>query len=212
MIKILLADTHPLVRKMLKETLERESDMKVISEAESTRQVMDGLRKQLPDVVLTSLSLPGKGSLKMIKELKRLYPGLPVLVLTMHPEELFRSETMRSGASRYLTKDVPPEKIILTVRELISPTGLLSGSAPQDSAASGKGARELGLSREFFSRREFQIICALAAGKEGPEIAKDLNLTLRTVSAHLSRIMKKMGIESMPELRRCAAESKLTAS
>lgn len=210
MIKILIADPHPLVRKMLKETLGRESDMTVICEAENTYQVMDGVKSRAPDIVLTSLSLPGRGSLKMIRDLKRLFPNLPVLVLTMHPEELFAAESIRSGASGYLTKDVPPDEILSAVRDLISGKEYASGSIGETPGVTKQGGKRTRSPHHILSRREFQIMSALAAGKESSVIAEELNVTIRTVSSHLYSIMRKMKINSLPELRHYAEENKLT--
>lgn len=120
MIKVFIADSHPLVRKILKEILEREADVRVIGDAANTQDVMDGVAKGKPNVLITSLSLGGITVFSMISDVKRLNPKISVLVLTMHPEERFAVRTLRSGASGYLTKDIAPEEIIRAVRALVS--------------------------------------------------------------------------------------------
>ncbi len=208
MIKVFVTDTHPLVRKMLRETLEREPDMRVTGEAENTQQVMDGVKDTRPDIIITSLSLPGMGSLSMISDVKRLYPQLPVLVLTMHPEELFAVQTLKSGASGYLTKDMPPGEILKAVRTLVSgkkyiPSSLAERLAVEtDSTVRQRPHNSL-------SPREFRVLCALASGKETADIAQELSMSVRSVNACRSSIMKKMKMNSMPELTLYAMENRL---
>lgn len=119
-IKIFIADRHPLVRKMLKEILERETDMKVIGDASSTHEVMNGIGQGKVDVLITGLSLRGSSVFSMLSDVKRHNPNVPILVLTMHPKERFAVLALKSGASKYLTKDVPPEEMVRAVRELVS--------------------------------------------------------------------------------------------
>ncbi|MFZ1082824.1 MAG: response regulator transcription factor, partial [Candidatus Kryptoniota bacterium] len=120
MIELLIADDHPLVRKGLREILEGEIDLKVVGEAGTAQEVFDGLGKNKTDVLITDISMPGTSALNMIADVKQLFPKLPILVLTMHPEERFAVRTLKSGAAGYLTKDTPPEEIIKAVRVVAS--------------------------------------------------------------------------------------------
>lgn len=208
MIRILVADNHPLVRKMLKETLDREVDMKVTGEAESTEHVMIEVKKNRPDIIITSLSLSGRGSLNMIGDLANARPKLPVLVLTMHPEGLFAARAIKSGASGFLTKDVPPEEIINAVREIISGKIYIPGSLAEkiSNESEKNGAR---IPHKKLSRREFEVMRALASGREVSEIADELDVTVKTIIAHRARILKKMGLKSTPELKFYAVQNHL---
>lgn len=208
MIKVFIADNHPLIRRMLRETLEREGDMRVIGEAENTHQVMAGVKEKRPNILITNLSLRGRGSLNMIRDLKRLHAKLPVLVLTMHPEERFAVQTLKLGASGYLTKDMPPEEIMKAIRTLVSGGRYIPRSLAEKLAMEPEGEMERNLHSEL-SRREFEVLCALAAGKKVSEIAKEFSITVQTVKSHKSRIMRKMGIDSMPELAKYAMDNHL---
>jgi two-component system, NarL family, invasion response regulator UvrY len=208
MIRIFVADTHPLVRKMLRETLEREADMRVTGEAESTEQVMEGVKNVRPDIIITSLSLSGRGSLGMIGDIKELYPQLPVLVLTMHPEELFAVQTLKSGASGYLTKDMPPAEILKAVRTLVSGGKYIPSSLAEKLAAeTGDEIRKR--PHDSLTTREFHVLCALVSGKEVAVIAEELSMSVQAVNTCRASIMKKMRMNSMPELTLYAVENRL---
>lgn len=118
MIRILVADSHPLIRNALKGILERESDMRVTGDAENSQQVIACVRKSNPGILITSLSLKGEGALDMIRKVRRRYPNLSVIVLTLHPKERFAVETIKAGASGFLPKDVAPDEIIKAVRKV----------------------------------------------------------------------------------------------
>ncbi len=200
MIRVLIADNHPLLRKMLKETLERESDMKVTGEAEDTHHVMEGARKKVCDIVITSLSLPGTGSLNMIKDLKRLSPGLHVLVLTMHPESLFGVQTLKSGASGYLTKDMPPEEIIKAVRDIVSGKKYIPESLAERLAVENY-VDTRPMPHDSLTDSEFQVMCALASGKTITAIAREFGVNTQAASSLKSIIMKKISVKTIKELK-----------
>lgn len=144
----------------------------------------------------------------MIRDLKRLYGKLPVLVLTMHPEDRFAVQALKSGASGYLTKDTAPEEIMKAVRALASGKRYIPVSISEKLALEPEDDIEQDPHNEL-SRREFEILCALASGKKPSEIAQELSISVQTVSSHRSRIMKKMGLRSMPELTQYAIDNHL---
>lgn len=208
MIRVFVADNHPLIRRMLRETLEREADMRVIGEAENTHQVMAGIKDKKPNILITNLSLRGRGSLNMIRDLKRLYPKLPVLVLTMHSEDRFAVQTLKLGASGYLTKDMPPEEIVKAIRTIVSGGRYIPASLAEKLAMEPESYMEKDPHNEL-SRREFEILCALASGKKTSDVAKEFSISVQTVNSHKSRIMRKMGMNSMPELTKYAVDNHL---
>ena len=208
MIKLFVADDHPLVRKGIKEILEAEIDLKVIGEAANDQELLDGVQKTNPDVLITDLSMPGRGVLSALVDVKHLHPKLPVLVLTMHPEERFAVRALKSGASGYLTKDTSPDEIIKAVRTLASGKKYITTSLAEKLALELERDPEKQL-HEALSNREFQIMCALASGKKVKDIAEDLSISIHTVNTYRARIMEKMNMKSVPELTLYAIEKHL---
>ncbi len=208
MIRLFIADDHPLVRKGLREILQGEGDLKVIGEASNQQELLDGVEKTKPDVLITDLSMPGQGALGFLSELKHNHPKLPVLVLTMHPEERFAIRALRSGASCYLTKDTAPEEIIRAVRTLEKGKKYITGSLAEKLALEIEKDMEKD-PHEGLSNREFQIMRALAEGKKVKEIASELSLSIHTVNTYKSRVMEKMNMKTVTELTRYAVEKHL---
>lgn len=208
MIKLFIADDHPLVRKGLKEILESEGDLKVVGEAANEHELLEGVEMCKPDVLITDLSMPGRGTLSVLIDLKHHHPKLSVLVLTMHPEERFAVRALKSGASGYLTKDTAPEEIILAVRALSKGKKYITGSIAEKLAF--ELDRDLEKQpHEALSNREFQIMCALASGKKVKEVAEELSISIHTVNTYKSRIMEKMMMKSITELTFYALEKGL---
>ncbi len=208
MIRLFIADDHPLVRKGLKEILQDEGDLKVIGEAANEQELLDGVEKTRPDVLITDLSMPGNGTLSVLSEIKHYHPRLPVLVLTMHPEERFAVRALKSGASGYLTKDTTPEEIIKAVRTLSQGKKYITGSLAEKLAL--ELDRDLEKQpHESLSNREFQIMRALAQGKKVKEIAEELSISIHTVNTYRSRIMEKMNMKSVTELTLYAIDKHL---
>ncbi len=208
MVRVFIADDHPLVRKGLKEILEGEVDLRVVGEAANDQDLLDGVKKKNPDVLITDLSMPGRGMLAVISDVRRLFPRLPVLVLTMHPEERFAIRALKAGASGYVTKDSAPEEIISAVRVVMSGKKYITPSLAEKLAV--ELGRESGkLPHESLSNREFQIMRALASGKKIREVAEDLSLSIHTVNTYRARIMGKMNMHSIAELTRYAIENRL---
>ncbi len=208
MIELLIADDHPLVRKGLREILEGEIDLKVVGEAGTAQEVFDGLGKNKTDVLITDISMPGTSALNMIADVKQLFPKLPILVLTMHPEERFAVRTLKSGAAGYLTKDTPPEEIIKAVRVVASGKKYITPSLAEKLATeidSDFGRQP----HERLSDREFQVMCALASGKKVKDIADGLAISIHTVNTYKSRIMEKMNMKTVTELTLYAVENHL---
>ncbi len=199
MIKIFIADDHPLIRKGIKEILEEEIDLKVVGEAAYPHEVLEGLKKSGPDILITDLSMPGRGGIDLITDIKQLFPRLPVLVLTMHPEERFAVRVMKAGASGYLTKDTHPEEIVNAVRRINDGRKYITASLAE------KLAEELDRDtnkapHEMLSDREFQIMRMISLGLKISEIAKRLSLSIHTVNTYRSRILEKMNMKSNAEL------------
>ncbi len=208
MIKLFIADDHPLVRKGLKDILREEVDLEVIGEAENDQELLDGLSRKKPDVLITDLSMPGRGTLSVLSEVRNQFPKLPILVLTMHPEERFAVRALRSGASGYLTKDTKPDEIIKAVRTIAGGKKYITPTLAEKLALELDRDPERPL-HQFLSNREFQIMRALASGKKIKDIADDLAISIHTVNTYKARIMEKMNMKSVTELTLYAMENHL---
>ncbi len=208
MINIFIADDHPLVRKGIKEILEEEIDLKVIGEAAYPHEVLEGIKRTNPDILVTDLSMPGRSGVDLISDLKQLFPSLPVLVLTMHPEERFAVRVLKAGAFGYLTKDTKPEEIVKAVRQICNGRKYITPSIAETLVTE--------INRDFnkppheaLSNREFQIMRLISSGIKVSEIAEKLSLSIRTVNTYRSRILKKMNMKTNSELILYAVENHL---
>ncbi len=208
MIKIFIADDHPLIRKGIKEIFEEEIDIKVIGDAAYPHEVLEGLKKLEPDVLITDLSMPGRSGLDLISDIKQLFPKLPVLVLTMHPEDRFAVRALKAGAFGYLTKDAKPEEIIKAVRQVVTGRKYITPSLAEMLAT--EIDRDITkMPHELLSDREFQIMQLVASGKKVSEIAEKLSISIRTVNTYRARVMNKMNMKTNADLTLYAVENNL---
>jgi two-component system invasion response regulator UvrY len=208
MIRILLADDHPVVRSGLRAILEADPRIEVVSEAATGEEAIDRTRTSRPQVVLLDVAMPGRGGIETAQEIKRLHPAVKVLMLTMHPEDHFAVRCLREGADGYITKDAAPELLLQAVHKLaaggkyISP-GLAERLALYLDSRSSRPPHEL------LSSREFDIMLRIAAGKRPSDIADELHLSVKTVSTYRTRILQKMNFKTNADIMRYAFETKL---
>jgi DNA-binding NarL/FixJ family response regulator len=199
MIKILIADDHPVVRKGLKEIIQAIPDMTVSGEASNEQEVLENVRKIDFDVVLLDISMPGKSGLDVLKELKRGKPELPVLILSIHPEEQYAVRVLKAGASGYLTKDSAPDELITAILKVSRGKKYISASLAEKLAYDLEIGAEKPL-HETLSDREYEVMCLIASGKTIKEIAEELYLSVKTISTYRARILEKMNMKSSAEL------------
>ena len=207
MIKILVADDHPIVRRGLKEILAEESDMQVGGEAATAEEVFRKVRAEPWDVVLLDITMPG-GGLDVLKELRRLYPKLSVLVLSMHPEDQFGLRVLKLGAAGYMTKESAPEELVKAIRKVCQGGKYVSSSLAEKLAFHLEDDR-LKPPHEALSDREYQVMCLIASGKRVSDIAQELSLSVKTVSTYRARILEKMKLKNNAELTRYVLEKQL---
>lgn len=208
MIKILIADDHPVVRKGLREIIEETSDMEVADEASNGQEVLAKVFKKDFDVVLLDISMPGRSGLDILKELKSQLPKLAVLVLSIHPEEQYAVQVLKAGAAGYLTKKSAPEELITALRKVSAGGKYVSPSLAEKLAS----ALEIGIEKpphETLSAREYEVMRKIALGKTVTEIARELFLSPKTISTYRSRILEKIGIKNNAELIRYAIKNRL---
>jgi DNA-binding NarL/FixJ family response regulator len=208
MIKILIADDHEVVRRGLKQIVAETMDMVVAGEACRGQEVLDEVSKSDYDVVLLDISMPDRSGLDILKELKRTNPGLPVMMLSMYPEELYAVRALRAGARGYLTKESAPDELIGAISRIALGGRYISSSLGE------KLASELGYDADkpphlTLSDREYQVMVMIASGKSVKQISEELMLGVKTISTYRSRILEKMGMKNNAELIRYAIESRL---
>jgi two-component system invasion response regulator UvrY len=199
MIKILIADDHAIIREGLKQILAETSDMVVAGEAADGREVLDQVRKDDYDLVLLDIAMPGRGGLDTLGRLKHEKPELPVLVLSMYPEEQYAIRAFKAGVSGYLTKESAPEELISAIRKVTQGGKYVSSSLAEKLAFNLETDTEKPL-HEKLSDREYEVMIMIASGKTVKEIADKLSLSVKTISTNRVRALKKMGMKNNAEI------------
>jgi two-component system invasion response regulator UvrY len=208
MIKILIADDHPIVRQGFKQVLSETADMVVAEEAGNGQEVLDLVAKKDYDVILLDISMPGKSGLEVLKELKTTNQKIPVLILSIYPEEQYAIRALKAGASGYLTKESAPEELIAAIRKVSRGGKYISSSLAEKLAYALDGDAEKA-PHEMLSDREYQILLQIASGKTVSDIAEEMHLSVKTVSTYRSRILDKMHLKNNAELTTYAIRNSL---
>ncbi|MEQ8222049.1 MAG: response regulator transcription factor [Candidatus Eremiobacterota bacterium] len=208
MIKILIVDDHPVVRKGLKQIMEETKNITVVDEAETGQEVLKKVKKNKYDVVLLDISLPDMNGLEVLRALKSEYPEINVLMLSIYPEEQYAMRALRGGASGYLTKEKLPDELVLAIKTVTQGRKYITPSVAELLAINIEKDR-IGLPHEVLSDREFRIMCMMASGKTASDIADELSLSVKTVSTYRYRILKKMKMKNNAEIIRYVIEQKL---
>lgn len=208
MIKILIADDHPVVRQGLKQILADETDMEVSGEAANANELLEKVRREPWDIVLLDITMPGRGGLEVLKDLRREHAKLPVLVLSIHPEDQFGVRVLKAGASGYLTKDSATEELVKAIRKVCAGGKYISPLLAEQLAVR-LDSDEPRSPHEILSDREYQVMCLIASGKRVGDVAKELSLSVKTISTYRLRVMEKMRVHTNAELTRYAIERAL---
>ena len=208
MINILIADDHSIVRAGLKQIISEISDMTVVDEAGNGSEVLDKIRMNDYSVVVLDIAMPGKSGLEALKEIKSERPGLPVLMLSMYPEDQYAIRVLRSGAAGYLTKESAPAELVTAIRTVAGGKKYISPSVAERLVFNldFEGKKEL---HELLSDREFQVLRMIASGKAVSDIADELSLSVKTISTYRSRILEKMKLKNSAELTTYAIQNHL---
>lgn len=203
MIRILIVDDHAIVRRGLRELLSDEFRGAAFGEAATAQQALEQVWKKEWDVALLDITLPGRSGLDLLKEVKAARPKLPVLILSVHPEDQFAVRVLKAGAGGYLTKESAPEELVNAVRKILAGGQYVSPTLAEKLA--------LGLRRdstraphETLSDREYEVMCCIASGKTVTEIAGELSLSPKTISTYRARILEKLGLKNNSEIIRYA--------
>lgn len=208
MIKVLIADDHTVVRQGLKQILADDPQLAVVGEAADGNEVLTALETLSVDALVLDITMPGRNGLDVLKEVKRKRPGLPVLVLSMHPEDQFAIRILRAGAAGYITKESAPEELVGALRKVCSGGKYVSPQLAEKLAVF-IGDETTRPPHEKLSDREFEVLRMLALGKTVTEVAEELLLSVKTVSTYRSRVLEKMKMTSNADLTRYALQNEL---
>lgn len=207
-MRVLIADDHAVFRRGLRETLAEIFLKGTFGEAKTAQETVELVRRHHWDVLILDISMPGKTGLDILDELKRLRPRLPILLLSMHPEEQFARRALKAGAAGYLTKESVPEELKEAVRKIVAGGRYVSATLAEKLAVDLREGADTPL-YELLSDREFQVLRMIASGKTVKDIAEELSLSVKTVSTYRARILEKSGMKTNAQLIRYALQSQL---
>ena len=199
MIRILIADDHPMFREGLRRILAGCPDINVADEASNGQEVFEKVWNNEYDMVLLDIAMPGIPGLEVLKRLKNEKPKLPVLVLSMYPEEQYAVRVIKAGASGYLTKESASEELISAIRRISGGKKYITSSIAERLADDVEPTAEKPL-HDTLSDREFEVYRMIAAGKTTTQMAEELLLSVKTISTYRSRILEKMKMKTNAEL------------
>jgi len=208
MLKILVADDHEVVRKGLMKVLAESLQPIKVDEARNGQEAVSKVWKSEYDLVVLDIKMPGKNGLDALKEIKQHRPKLPVVILSMHPEEQFAIRAIRAGASGYLTKECAGDELVLAIRKALKGEKYISGSLAQILAGEMDGDSEKP-PHEILSDREYQVMLMIASGKPVGAIAKELCLSVKTISSYRANILLKTKMKNNAEITHYAFQHKL---
>jgi DNA-binding NarL/FixJ family response regulator len=209
MIRVVIADDHTIVREGLKQVLATDPELEVVGEARDGLEAMQLVRGTPFDVLLIDISMPGRSGLEVIRQIKAEKPKLRILVLSMHEEHQYAVRAIRSGASGYLTKDSASTQLISALRKLAAGGAWISAEVAEQLALGAMPHADQA-PHIALSDREFQVLRMLAAGDTVTDVAAKVNLSVKTVSTHKSRLMQKLGVSTNTELLRYAIQHRLS--
>ena len=208
MVRILVADDHPVVRIGLKGILAEIPDTEVTGEASNGHEVLDKAQAQDFDIILLDISMPGNG-LDVLKELKRIKPEQKVLVISIYPEEQYAVRALKAGAAGYLTKDSAPDELMTAIKRITAGRRYVSASLGERLATEMEHQGERP-AHSLLSDREFQVMRLISDGKTVKEVAETLGLSAKTISTYRTRILDKLKIKNTNEMIRYAVEKGLS--
>ena len=204
---MLVVDDHPVFRAGLIGLLQQESDITVCGEADDAAHTMTAIERLKPDLVLLDMGLPDKSGLELLKDVRAMHPGLPVLIISMHDEMLYAERVVRAGGRGYIMKQAGPEKIIQAIRKVFSGGVYVSERISSQILDHMAGVRteDGGTSLSRLTDRELEILRLIGESREAQDIARHLHLSIKTVDTHRAHIRQKLGLKNTTELIHYAA-------
>lgn len=207
-VRILIVDDHVIIRQGLKQILAQAFGKAVFGEAHDGTEALAQIEKQLWDVVLLDITMPGKGGLDVLKQIVNSQPNMAVLVLSMHPEDQYAVRVLKTGAAGYITKNTASEEVVGAVKKVLAGGKYVSAGLAEELAAN-LNAPEAKSAHEILSDREYQVMRLIALGKSVKEIGFELSLSIKTISTYRTRIMEKMKFTTNADIIRYAVHEKL---
>jgi DNA-binding NarL/FixJ family response regulator len=207
-IRILIADDHAILRRGLREILEHELGAVYCGEAGNSQEVLLRVQQGRWNLLILDITMPGRSGLDVLRDVKQMRPKVPVLVLSMHPEDQYGKRVLRAGASGYMNKESAPEELIKAVRKVLAGGTYVSSALAEKLAIDLSGPREKA-PHERLSDREFEVLSMIASGKRVSQIAEELHLSVTTVSSYRARVLEKTGMTTTAGLVRYALENRL---
>jgi len=207
-VRILIVDDHFVVRQGLKTILLERFEDAIFGDAANAQEALDKAWQEPWDIVLLDINMPGRGGLDALKELKQSLPKLPVIILSMHPEEQFAIRALKQGAASYIRKDSAGNELVRGVEAVLRGFKYITPSIAEKLATHLENDRP-GAPHEALSDREYQVMCLIGSGKTVKEVGAELSLSVKTISTYRSRILEKMKIRNNSELMRYVLQHKL---
>jgi two-component system invasion response regulator UvrY len=208
MLRILLADDHAVVRQGVKQILAEAFVKATFGEARNVHELLDLVGSQRWDIVVLDLAMPGGNGLEALKQIKYNHPQLPVLILSMFPEDQYAVRTIRAGAAGYLNKESAPEELVQAVRKILRGGEYISAAVADELVLYARHEDDQPLHKHL-SDREYQVLCLIASGKEVKEISTELALSAKTISTYRARLLEKMNMKTNAELTYYAIQNGL---
>ena len=208
MLKILLADDHPVVRQGIRQILAEAFVQAIFGEACNTRELLDLVSRGPWDILVLDLSMPGGNGLETLKQIKHDHPKLPVMILSMFPEDQYAVRTIKAGAAGYLNKESAPEELVHAIRKILHGGQYISPAVVDELVLYACKDDDQPLHKRL-SDREYQVLCLLTAGRKVKDISAELSLSAKTISTYRARLLLKMNMQTNAELTHYAIENNL---
>jgi two-component system invasion response regulator UvrY len=208
MLRILLADDHAVVRHGVKQILADAYAGATFGEAPNAHELLELVGEQSWDIVVLDLNMPGGNGLEALKQIKLDHPQLPVLILSMYPEDQYAVRTIRAGAAGYLNKESAPEELVQAIHKILHGGEYISADVADELVQFARHEDGQPLHKHL-SDREFQVLCLIASGKEVKEISSELGLSAKTISTYRARLLEKMNMKTNAELTHYAVQNEL---
>jgi len=210
MINVFIVDDHPLLREGIKKVVKEQTDLiHVANEVSNAGDLMVALSENEPDLVILDITMPNRSGLDVLKDLKDLYPKIPVLILSMHPEDRFAIRSIKAGAWGYLNKSSIGEELVGAIETIVNEKRRYINKNVAEELARQIGTPSDQLPHHTLSDREFQVFHMVASGMKISEIAKELSLSVQTIHTYKTRLKKKMNLDSNADLTRYAIKHNL---
>lgn len=206
--KVIIADDHMIFRVGLKQVITTNTELEVAGEASTGEELLRKVQEKDFDLVILDISMPGRSGLDTLTELRKIKPKLPVLVLSMHPEEQYAMRAFKSGASGYLSKGNPTSELLCALQKIMIGKKYVSADFAE-SFVSNLGEHSRVEAYHDLSNREYQVLCMIASGKPVSKIALELSLSVKTISTYRTHILRKLNLQNNSEMTRFALENKL---